>query len=102
MLCGARADLAAEINPAAEVGVSGGGAGIPIGRQHAIKLQTARSEYERRRQQWSTKRIEAESLGRVIDRFRKEERQISDQREQREGDDAAMRISLARLEAGNS
>ena len=71
-------------------------------RQHAIKLQTARSEYERRRQQWSTKRIEAESLGRVIDRFRKEERQISDQREQREGDDAAMRISLARLEAGNS
>jgi flagellar export protein FliJ len=71
-------------------------------RQHATKLEAARSDYERRRQQWSAKRIEAESLGRVIDRFRREERQVADQREQREGDDAAMRISLARIEAGSS
>jgi flagellar biosynthesis chaperone FliJ len=58
------------------------------------KLDAARAEYEKRRAQWSEKRIEAESLTRVIDRFRKEEQHSADQREQREGDDAAMRISL--------
>ena len=63
-------------------------------RQHTGKLEVARAEYDKRRLQWSQKRIEAESLGRVIDRFRKEERQVVEQREQREGDDAAMRISL--------
>jgi hypothetical protein len=41
-------------------------------------------------------------LGRAIDRFRKQEQHAADQREQREGDDAAMRISLARAEAGNT
>jgi flagellar FliJ protein len=70
-------------------------------RQHLAQLDNARVEYERRRLQWSAKRIEAESLGRVIERFRKEEQHAADQREQREGDDAAMRISLARAEAGN-
>ena len=64
-------------------------------RQHTGKLVVARAEYDKRRVQWSQKRIEAESLGRVIDRFRKEERQVVEQREQRDGDDAAMRISLA-------
>jgi len=64
-------------------------------RQHLVKLDAARVEYERRRTIWSEKRIEAESLGRVIERFRKEEQHAADQREQREGDDAAMRISLA-------
>jgi hypothetical protein len=37
----------------------------------------------------------------VIDRFRKEEQRDADQREQREGDDAAMRISIAHAEAGD-
>lgn len=69
-------------------------------RQHLTKLDTARAEYERRRVVWSAKRIEVESLGRVIERFRTEERYAAEQREQREGDDAAMRISLAR-EADN-
>ena len=54
-----------------------------------------RAEFEKRRALWSEKRVEAESLGRVIERFRKEERYVAEQREQREGDDAAMRISLA-------
>ncbi len=63
-------------------------------RQQVGKLDAARAEYEKRRAQWSEKRIEAESLTRVIDRFRKEEQHSADQREQREGDDAAMRISL--------
>jgi flagellar export protein FliJ len=71
-------------------------------RQHLKSLEIARSEYERRRAFWSEKRIEAESLGRVVDRLRKDEQHAADRREQREGDDAAMRISLAaRGEAGS-
>ena len=64
-------------------------------RQHLKNLDNARAEYERRRLLWSEKRIEAESLSRVVDRFRKEERHAADRREQHEGDEAAMRISLA-------
>ena len=71
-------------------------------RQHLKSLDTARSEYERRRALWSEKRIEAESLGRVVNRFRQEEQHVADRREQREGDDAALRVSLAaRSEVGN-
>jgi flagellar export protein FliJ len=71
-------------------------------RQHLKNLDAARAEYEKRRALWSEKRIEAESLGRVVDRFRKEEQHAADRREQREGDDAAMRISLAAAaETGN-
>jgi flagellar FliJ protein len=72
-----------------------------VQRQHLVKLNVARVEYEQRRLKWSEKRIEAESLGRVVDRFRKEELHAAEQREQREGDDAAMRISLAHTEASN-
>ena len=70
-------------------------------RQHIGKLEAARAEYERRRTVWSEKRIEAETLDRAIDRFRRQEQSEADQREQRDGDEAAMRISLARGEAGN-
>jgi flagellar protein FliJ len=71
-------------------------------RQHMKSLDSARAEYEKRRALWSEKRIEAESLGRVVERFRKEERHAADKREQREGDDMAMRLSLAaRGESGN-
>jgi len=64
-------------------------------RKHLINLEAARAEYEKRRALWSEKRVEAESLGRVVERFRKEEQHAADRREQREGDDAAMRVSLA-------
>jgi flagellar protein FliJ len=64
-------------------------------RLHLKNLDTARAEYERRRALWSEKRIEAESLSRVVDRFRKEEQHAADRREQHEGDEAAMRMSLA-------
>ena len=67
-------------------------------RQQQKLLEHARAEYEKKRADWSEKRVEAESLGRVVERFRKEEQRAVDQREQREGDDAAMRIMLA---AGN-
>ena len=43
-------------------------------RQHQKNLDAARAEYEKRRALWSEKRVEAESLGRVVERFRKEER----------------------------
>ena len=64
-------------------------------RQQLNALEIARAEYERRRALWSEKRIEAESLGRAVDRFRKEEQHVADRREQREGDEAALRITLA-------
>jgi flagellar FliJ protein len=67
-------------------------------RQQQKLLELARAEYEKKRSDWSEKRVEAESLGRVVERFRKEEQRAVDQREQREGDDAAMRVMLA---AGN-
>ena len=68
-------------------------------RQQQTLLDHARANFENRRLEWSAKRIEAESLGRVIERFRSEEQRDVERREQREGDDAAMRVSIAR-EAG--
>ena len=71
-------------------------------RQHIKNLDAARADYERRRLQWSEKRIEAESLGRAVERFRAEEQRAADRRDQRELDDAAMRMSLAaHAESGN-
>jgi flagellar FliJ protein len=67
-------------------------------RQQQKLLEHARAEYEKKRADWSEKRVEAESLGRVVERFRKEEQRQVDQREQREGDEAAMRLMFA---AGN-
>jgi flagellar FliJ protein len=70
--------------------------------QQTKALEIARAEYEKRRAAWSEKRIEAESLGRAVDRFRKEEQHAADRREQREGDDAALRTLMAsRIEMGN-
>jgi flagellar export protein FliJ len=63
-------------------------------RQHQKSLEAARAEYEKRRAIWSEKRIEAESLGRAVDRFKKEEQRAADAREQRDGDEAAMRVAL--------
>jgi flagellar FliJ protein len=63
--------------------------------QHLKSLDMARKEFEKRRAQWSEKRVEAESLNRVVDRFRKEEQHAADRKEQREGDEAAMRSMRA-------
>ncbi len=71
-------------------------------RQHMNSLAAARAEFENRRLAWSEKRIEAESLSKVVDRFRKEEQYAADVREQREGDEAAMRVAfIARRDATN-
>ena len=64
-------------------------------RQHTKNLEAARADYERRRQQWSEKRVEAESLGRAVERFRAEEQRAADRRDQHDLDEAAIRMSLA-------
>ncbi len=71
-------------------------------RQHEKNLTAARAEYERRRTVWSEKRIEAESLGRVVERFKKEEQREADAREQRDGDEIAMRIATTIREESSS
>jgi flagellar export protein FliJ len=71
-------------------------------RQHEKNLEAARAEYERRRSVWSEKRIEAESLGRAVERFKKEEQRAADAREQREGDEVAMRLARARREESDA
>jgi len=70
-------------------------------RQHVVKLDAARAEHEKRRLKWSDKRVEAESLGRAVERFRRQEMHETEEREQREGDEAALRILLARDDGGN-
>jgi len=70
-------------------------------RQHTKSLEAARAEYDKRHAMWSEKRIEAESLSRVVDRFRGEERRAADRREQREGDDAALRVLQAAQSQSN-
>src|SRR5260370_22244402 len=64
-------------------------------RQHLKSLENARAEYETRRAAWSEKRIEAESLSRVVDRFREECQHDADPPDQRESDDASLRVLLA-------
>ena len=62
----------------------------------AIRVQTqavaaARTDYEAKRLQWSLKRVEAEALGKVVERFKLDERRAQDKRDQNESDDASMR-----------
>jgi flagellar FliJ protein len=64
-------------------------------RLHVQKLGVARADYEARRMQWSNKRVEAESLSRAVERFREQEHQVAERREQREGDETAARLSVA-------
>ena len=66
--------------------------------QHLRALDSARQEFEKRRAQWTEKRVECESLNRVVDRFRKEEQHAADRKEQREGDEAAMRLMKGRFD----
>jgi flagellar FliJ protein len=63
--------------------------------QHLQKLGNARADHESRRALWREKHMEAESLARAVERFRSEEQGIADRREQREGDETAMRLSIA-------
>jgi flagellar FliJ protein len=78
-----------------------------LGRlSEAIRLQgeavkEARAAYEIKRQQWSVKRVEAEALGKAVERFRLDERRAQDRRDQNEMDDASMRrLAAEQFEPG--
>ena len=67
----------------------------------AIRLQkesveAARADYEAKRQQWSAKRVEAEALGKAVERFRVDERRAQDRRDQHESDEASLRRATSR------
>lgn len=64
-------------------------------RSQLQKVGVARADYEARRTLWSDKRIEAEAIGQAVERFRQDERQAADRREQRESDETGLRIWLA-------
>jgi flagellar FliJ protein len=71
-------------------------------RAQLQKLGLARAEYEARRTVWSEKRIEAQALGQAVERFRQDERQAADRREQRESDETGLRVWLATRASGES
>src|ERR1700722_20985551 len=51
-------------------------------RQHVKNLDVARADYERRRQQWSEKRVEAQSLRRAVAGLRADGQRAADWRDQ--------------------
>jgi flagellar FliJ protein len=62
----------------------------------AIRVQSelvraARGDYEAKRARWSEKRVEAEALGKAVERFKVDERRIQDRRDQTEMDESAIR-----------
>lgn len=64
-------------------------------------VQAARADYDAKRQQWSVKRVEAEALGKAVERFRLDERRAQDRRDQNEMDDASMRrLAAEQVEPG--
>jgi flagellar FliJ protein len=69
-------------------------------RAQLKKLGLARAEYETRRTLWSEKRIEAQALGQAVERFRQDERQAADRRDQRESDEAGLRLWLSSRASG--
>ena len=60
-------------------------------RQQTEVVAGARADYEAKRMRWSEKRVEAEALGKVVERFRSDERRVQDKRDQNEMDEAALR-----------
>jgi flagellar protein FliJ len=64
-------------------------------RAQLQKIGIARADYEARRALWSDKRVEAEAIGQAVERFRTDERQAADRRDQRESDETGLRLWLA-------
>jgi flagellar FliJ protein len=66
----------------------------------AIRVQAglvgaARVDYEAKRARWSEKRVEAEALGKAVERFKLDERRVQEKRDQSETDEAALRRMTA-------
>jgi flagellar protein FliJ len=64
-------------------------------RQQELAVDVARTGYESRRQEWSELRVEAEALGRAVDRLKAEERRSQDRVEQNESDDTVSQRAFA-------
>lgn len=62
-------------------------------REQRARLEAARAEADACVEAWRETRVEAEAIGRAVDRFRQDERRAADRREQRQQDDLAGRRS---------
>jgi flagellar FliJ protein len=71
-------------------------------RQQELAVGVAKSDYEGRRQEWSELRVEAEALGRAVDRYKAEERRGQDRLEQNESDDTASQRAFVSRTGGSS
>jgi flagellar protein FliJ len=69
-------------------------------RQQELAVGAAKSDYELRRQEWSELKVEAEALGRAVDRYKAEERRSQDRLEQNESDDTASQRAFASRTGG--
>lgn len=65
-------------------------------RQQEDLVAAARLELERKTASWQERRIEAASLGKVVERIAGAEQKAADRREQRETDERALRARLPR------
>ena len=60
-------------------------------RQQEEQVAAARQDLERRTAAWHERRIEAASLGKVVERIAESEQKAADRREQRDADERALR-----------
>ncbi len=68
-------------------------------RTQSLAVDQAQSAYEVKRAEWAQKRSEADSIGKVVERIRFDERKVQERREQSELDEvSARRISRNKLE----
>jgi len=56
-------------------------------RQQEQAVKTAREDYERKRDAWRERRVEAAALGKAMERFKSEEQRVEAQREQQSLDE---------------
>ncbi len=58
-------------------------------RQAEQGVQVAREDYERKCEAWRERRVEANAIGKAIERFKSEEQRVEDRREQQTSDEQA-------------
>lgn len=62
--------------------------------QQAQMIELARKEVEASRHQWMQTKIKSDAINKAVDRFRKEEYQVSERREQYENDERCQQLFL--------
>ena len=60
-------------------------------RQQQELVEAARQDLERKTADWQQRRVEAASLGKVVERIASAERRVADRRDQRDTDERALR-----------